>query len=181
MNVRIAMIFAAGTLGLIAGESGGAAAEPPPPYVPTYSAGEALARFRADACTVGLNDVIFEQATLRGFQGSDGPIVFLDLEVIAPPSARGIRCRTATSVSLDTATGRPIDPGNCAANLAILLATQHTALAAAEADPAVARFLDDHPHPDKVRATFDGTMQPQGRIVFQALGPDGGTAMHLWP
>jgi hypothetical protein len=170
-----------GVLGLMAAGCGPcSAAEPPPPYVPAYRADEALAKLRRNPCAGALAGAEVSAVGLRGYQGADGPVVILDVEVAPPPSPLGVRYRARTSLGLAPATGEVRDGSACTADLRVLLDALSRAVAAAEASPEVARFVAEHAPADRIQATFEAWAPPRGRLTWVATGADGTRVIHVW-
>ena len=148
------------------------AAEPPPPFVPPYSAQEALERLTASACGRALGRARLEALELDGWEDADGPRVALHVEVVFPPSSNGVELHTRVVVGLVATTGEVEDPARCIASLRGVMDQASRALAAAEASPDVKRFLADHASAAMVRALFSD-IGPRGQITFVANTPSG--------
>lgn len=156
------------------------AAEPPPPYIPPYTADEAIQCFKAGDCGRALGDWQVASADLRGFQSEGGPTVFLDLVLLSPPSPLGVRYRTTTSVALVPEEGAVADTRECAENLRTLLVAATRAMGKAESTPEVTAFIAEHAQASTVTATFESHVQPRGRILFSAARAEGSPAILTW-
>ncbi len=175
------MGIALGAIGLVAGGCNTcSAAEPPPPFSPSFTADDALARLRASPCAAALNGHQVAQVGLRGFESADGPVVILDLEVTSPSSKLGVRYRTTTSIHLVPTTGDVRDGPACTTMLGALVAGLSRATGLAEQSPDVRRFVAEHPPADRIAATYESPVQPRGRILFVAPAINGVRATLTW-
>lgn len=141
---------------------------PPPPYVPPYSAEEALVRFLGSECGQALGAARVGRVGLRGFQEHTGPEVILDLEIFLPASSSGVELRISATAGLDPVTGEVEETRACAARLRKQIDHAIHTLAVAEADPDVKRYLADHPPASAIQAH----MAPDGSIVWISEGSE---------
>lgn len=175
------MVTTMGALGMLATGCGTCtAAEPPPPYVPKYTAEDAAVQFRKHPCARALGDAQMASAGLRGFQSPEGPAIVLDLDVLLAPSGLGVRYRATASLMLDPVSGAVRDGAACTEQLHALVDAMNRAVVAAEASPEVRRFIADHGPAGQIQATFEAHVQPRGRIVLVAPGPDGARVPLVW-
>ncbi len=157
-------------------------AEPPPPFLPDYTAEAALAMLLKGPCGQVLGDAsVTAGPHLEGYQDPGGPSVILVFEVTtSAPSSLGVRYSTPVSVRLDPATGEVLDPVVCKRSLRKLFQDLARAVAAAEPTPEVQAFVKAHAPASGIYARFDSYFGERGRIVYVAPGKGEDRDLLVW-
>ncbi len=145
-------------------------AEPPPPFLPDYTAEVAVAKLRNGPCGRALGDASITDPELSGYQDPGGPSVILVFEITtSAPSSLGVRYSTGLSVRLHPVTGEVLDPVDCKRSLRELFQDLTRTVAAAESTAEVQAFTRAHAPASSIQANFEPGVGTRGQIVY--IGP----------